>query len=98
MAQGRGRPALKPHQVGQAGQHLVAAEIHLRAGYAVTFSGNMPAVDLLAADAGRTRTVHVQVKTRRAGSWHTNGGHARPRKRPRAAARQTRRFGSFSPS
>src|SRR5688572_29200467 len=28
-------------QVGAAGEHFVAAEVHIRGGYAVTFSGNM---------------------------------------------------------
>jgi Holliday junction resolvase-like predicted endonuclease len=66
------RPKIKltGQQVARVGEHLVAAEIHLRGGYATTFAGNMPGVDLLASDAGRRRTVHVRVKTRTSGSWH----------------------------
>src|SRR5205823_2922119 len=56
------RPKLTGQQVARVGEHLVAAEIHLRGGYAAMFAGNMPGVDLLASDAQRTRTVHVQVK------------------------------------
>jgi hypothetical protein len=67
---------LTTQQVARAGEHLVAAEIHLRGGYAATFAGNMPGVDLLAADAGRTRTVHLQVKTRTTGTWHSDTGRA----------------------
>jgi hypothetical protein len=62
----------KTHQVGQAGEHFVAAELHRRGGYAVTFSGNMPNIDVLASDAGHSRTVAIQVKTKTAGSWHTS--------------------------
>jgi hypothetical protein len=72
------RPKLKPtpYQVARVGEHLVAAEIHLRGGYAATFAGNMPGVDLLASDALRTRTVHLQVKTRTGRRWQSNIGHA----------------------
>jgi hypothetical protein len=62
----------KTHQVGQAGEHFVAAELHRRGGYAVTFSGNMPDIDILATDAEHTRTVAIQIKTKSAGSWHTS--------------------------
>jgi hypothetical protein len=70
---------LTTQQVARAGEHLVAAEIHLRGGYAATFAGNMPGVDLLASDAARTRTVHIQVKTRTSGTWHSNTGRAQAR-------------------
>lgn len=72
---------LSTQQVARVGEHLVAAEIHRRGGYAATFAGNMPGVDLLAADAGRTRTVHLQVKTRTKGTWHSNTGRANKRVR-----------------
>ncbi len=45
---------LKTHQVGQAGEHLVAAELHRRGAYAVTFSGNMPDIDVLASNVDRS--------------------------------------------
>ena len=57
-------------QVGRAGEFFVAAEIHRRGGYAVTFAGNMPGIDIIASDADHMRRVTLQVKTRTAGSWH----------------------------
>jgi hypothetical protein len=33
---------MNAQQVGRAGEMFVAAEIHRRGGYAVTFAGNMP--------------------------------------------------------
>jgi Holliday junction resolvase-like predicted endonuclease len=79
----RAAAKLDKHQVGQAGEHFVAAELHRRGGYAVTFAGNMPGIDILASDVGRTRTVSIQVKTRTAGSWHTTTSRGRPRKEKR---------------
>src|SRR4051794_1004497 len=61
---------LRTDQVGRAGEFFVAAEIHRRGGYAVTFAGNMPGIDILASDVSYTRQVTIQVKTRTAGSWH----------------------------
>lgn len=59
-------------QVGAAGEHFVAAEIHRRGGYAVTFSGNMKGIDLLASDAEHNRKISIQVKTKTTGTWHAN--------------------------
>jgi hypothetical protein len=59
------RIKLKPNQVATAGEHYVAAEIHGRGGYAVTFSGNMLSIDVLASDVDQRETVGIQVKTRR---------------------------------
>lgn len=61
---------LKPAQVGRAGEFFVAAEIHRRGGYAVTFAGNMPGIDILASNVDHTRQISLQVKTRTAGTWH----------------------------
>ncbi len=61
---------LKPAQVGRAGEFFVAAEIHRRGGYAVTFAGNMPGIDILASDVDHERKITLQVKTRTAGTWH----------------------------
>jgi hypothetical protein len=72
-------PKLKNHQVGQAGEHFVAAELHRRGAHAVTFSGNMPAIDVLASDVDQTRTVAIQVKTKTAGTWQTTTRRAAPR-------------------
>lgn len=55
---------LTNQQVGRAGELFVAAEIHRRGGYAVTFAGNMPGIDLLASDRDNTRRVSIQVKTK----------------------------------
>jgi len=55
---------LNRQQVARAGEHLVAAELHRRGAYAVTFSGNMPEIDILASDLSQTRTVAIQVKTK----------------------------------
>jgi hypothetical protein len=71
---------LTTQQVARAGEHLVAAEINLRGGYAAMFTGNMPGIDLLATDVDRTRTIGIQVKTRSRGrAWQikTTDGHPR---------------------
>lgn len=70
---------LNTQQVGRTGEHFVAAELHRRGAYAVTFSGNMPDIDILASDVHRTRTVSIQVKTKTAGAWHTSTRRGRPR-------------------
>lgn len=61
---------LHPQQVSRAGEMFVAAEIHRRGGYAVTFAGNMPEIDILATDASKKRRVSIQVKTKTSGTWH----------------------------
>jgi hypothetical protein len=66
------KPKLTTQQVGSAGEHFVAAEIHRRGGYAVTFSGNMHDIDLLASDASHDRVVSIQVKTKTSGTWQTS--------------------------
>jgi hypothetical protein len=71
---------LNTQQVARTGEHYVAAELHRRGAYAVTFSGNMPDIDILASDVGQTRTVSIQVKTKTAGTWHTTITRGQPRK------------------
>lgn len=61
---------MNPQQVARAGEMFVAAEIHRRGGYAVTFASNMPGIDILASDLADTRRVSIQVKTKSTGSWH----------------------------
>jgi hypothetical protein len=61
---------MNPQQVARAGEMFVAAEIHRRGGYAVTFAGNMPGIDILASDAVDTRRISIQVKSKSTGSWH----------------------------
>jgi hypothetical protein len=70
---------LNTQQVGRTGEHFVAGELHRRGAYAVTFSGNMPDIDILASDVARTRTVSIQVKTKTTGTWHTTTRRGRPR-------------------
>jgi len=60
-------------QVARAGEHFVAAELNKRGAYAVTFAGNMPKIDLLACNADQSRTIQIQVKTKKdRGSWHAS--------------------------
>ena len=61
---------------GRAGEHYVAAEINRRGAYASPFSGNVPGIDVVAADHSGKRTVYIQVKTARRGSrWHVSVKH-----------------------
>lgn len=76
------RPKLTTQQVGSAGEHFVAAEIHRRGGYAVTFSGNMHDIDLLASDANHDRVISIQVKTKTSGTWQTSTTRGRRRRAP----------------
>ena len=53
----------------RAGEHYVAAELNRRGVYAVTFAEDMPSIDIIATNHERTRTVYLQVKTKRSSSW-----------------------------
>jgi hypothetical protein len=68
---------LTNQQVGRAGEHFVAAEIHRRGGYAVMFTGNMPGIDMLASNRDNTHRVSIQVKTKgpNSGGWQTSTRH-----------------------
>lgn len=66
-------------RVARTGEHFVAAELNRRGAYAVTFAGNMPNIDILASDEAQTRTVMLQVKTRRRGTWHSSTTRGEPR-------------------
>jgi hypothetical protein len=75
---GQARPVkLTNQQVGRAGEHFVAAEIHRRGGYAVMFTGNMPGIDMLASNRDNTHRVSIQVKTKgpNSGGWQTSTRH-----------------------
>ncbi len=65
---------LTNQQVARAGELFVAAEIHRRGGYAVTFAGNMPGIDMLASDRDNTDRISIQVKTKGSKSqgWQTS--------------------------
>jgi hypothetical protein len=69
-------------QVSRAGEHFVAAELHRRGAYAVTFAGNMPRIDILATNSEQTRTAAIQVKTMTAGAWQTSITRGREREEP----------------
>ena len=75
------RPKLSTEQVGSAGEHFAAAEIHRRG--AVTFSGSMHDIDLLASDASRDSVISIQVKTKTSGIWQTSTTKGAKPRRPR---------------
>lgn len=66
-------------QVARAGEHYVVAELHRRGADAACFGGNMPRIDVLAADREQTRTVAIQVKTKTGRDWQTSTAHGRHR-------------------
>ena len=60
-------------QVGRAGEYFAVAELNKRGAFAVPFAGNMPKIDLIACNHNQSRTVHIQVKTKRGGrNWHSS--------------------------
>ncbi|MHB1355411.1 MAG: PDDEXK family nuclease, partial [Anaerolineae bacterium] len=64
---------VKNQQVGRAGEYFVVAELNKRGAFAVPFAGNMPKIDLIACDNDESRTVFIQVKTKRGGrTWHAS--------------------------
>ena len=71
----------RSQQIGSAGQFYVAAELSRRGAHAAIYLGNMPNMDLVASNVDQSRTVSIQVKTRRSGTWHANNRDAEPRKR-----------------
>ena len=60
-------------RTGRSGEYYVVAELNRRGCYAVPFAGNMPEIDIMATNAGRTRTVYIQVKTKRTGRTKRHG-------------------------
>ena len=70
-------------QVARAGEHFVAAELNKRGAFAVTFAGNMPKIDLVACNKDQSRTIHIQVKTKRGGrTWHSSIVGSKPMNPP----------------
>ncbi len=70
-------------QVGRAGEYFVVAELNKRGAFAVTFAGNMPKIDLMACNQDQSRTIHIQVKTKRSGrTWHSSIVGSKPMKPP----------------
>ena len=78
---------MNPQQGARAGEMFVAAEIHRRGGYAVTFAGNMPGIDILASDAADSRRISIQVKSKSSGSWHARFPRDAPGRTPDQAGR-----------
>lgn len=72
MAEQKSRGAIN-QQVGRAGEYFVVAELNKRGAYAVPFAGNMPKIDIIACNSDESRTVYIQVKTKRGGkTWHSS--------------------------
>ena len=70
-------------QVARAGEYFVVAELNKRGAHAVTFAGNMPKIDLLACNHNQSRTVYIQVKTKRGGrAWQASLLAGRPTQPP----------------
>ncbi|MHB9032931.1 MAG: hypothetical protein ACYC6L_07775 [Anaerolineae bacterium] len=60
-------------RVGRAGEYYVVAELNKRGAFAVPFAGNMPKVDVIACTNDESRTIYLQVKTKRCGkTWQTS--------------------------
>lgn len=70
---------VRNQQVGRAGEYFVVAELNKRGAFAVPFAGNMPKIDLIACNSDESRTVYIQVKTKRGGNtWHSSIIGSRP--------------------
>ena len=68
----------RTQQVARAGEHFVVAELNKRGAFAVTFTSNMPKIDLIACNEGQSRTIHIQVKAKRGGNtWHSSIVHGK---------------------
>jgi hypothetical protein len=73
MAKEQKSRGISNQQVGRAGEYFVVAELNKRGAFAVPFAGNMPKIDLIACNSDESRTVYIQVKTKRGGkSWHSS--------------------------
>ncbi|RMD60010.1 hypothetical protein D6833_10575 [Candidatus Parcubacteria bacterium] len=59
-------------QVARAGEYFVVAELNKRGAFAVPFAGNMPKFDIIACNSDGSRTVYIQVKTKRGKTWHSS--------------------------
>ena len=62
--------------IGRAGEHYVAAELNRRGAHASPFSGNVPAIDVIATDGDMKHVAYIQVKTKRGrGNWQMSLNH-----------------------
>lgn len=75
-AQSRGA---RNQQVARAGEYFVVSELNKRGAFAVPFAGNMPKIDIIACNSDESRTVYIQVKTKRRGkTWHSSIERGQP--------------------
>lgn len=66
-------------RVARAGEFFIVAELNKRGAHAVCFTGNMPKIDVIACHSDQSRTVYIQVKTKRSGrAWQTTIREGRP--------------------
>lgn len=77
IGSGEKATSARNQQTARAGEYFVAPELNRRGANAVTFAGNMLDSDILAISLDKTRTVGIQVKTRRKGDWQTSGEEGR---------------------
>ena len=83
MPEGKTSRGARNQQVARAGEHFVVAELNKRGAFAVTFAGNMPKIDLIACNQDQSRTVHIQVKTKRGGrTWQSSIVGSKPMNAP----------------
>ncbi|MCS7303113.1 MAG: hypothetical protein NZ606_06745 [Candidatus Kapabacteria bacterium] len=69
----------RTRQVGRAGEYFVVAELNKRGAFAIPSAGNIPGIDIIACNSDRSRTVYIQVKTKRRGkNWHSTIAGCRP--------------------
>ncbi|HPU04986.1 MAG: hypothetical protein WBH86_07140 [Thermogutta sp.] len=65
--------AARNQRVGHAGQYFVVAELNKRGAFAAPIAGKMRKIDIIACNVDESRTVFIQVKTKRGGkTWHSS--------------------------
>jgi len=90
MAQATVSRGARNQRVACAGEHFVVAELNKRGAHAVNFAGNMPKIDLMACNQDQSRTVHIQVKTKRGGrTWHASVRDGKPMIPPSTSLSET---------
>ena len=61
----------KTHQTARAGEYAVASELNRRGFDTVTFTGNMPEIDLIALTPEK-KALRIQVKSQTGSGWLVN--------------------------
>jgi hypothetical protein len=68
-----GSRSARNQQVARAGEYFVAAELNKRGAFAVPVARNMPKIDIIACNSEGSRTIHIQVVTKRGKTnWHSS--------------------------